>query len=238
MSNQAQAVTSTAKDQTKADQVTMNIDDVENFASESVTAFVTYDRTVAKAGVTKLETVKDACAYLPAKLTAADYDRLVSKGVKASLALAVKRGKLEEGTAFKVASQLKKVALAIANGIKPEDGMGFIPFYNAAVIALEAPSYGYVYGLEPGAKRSGAPVGTTSKRKGTGRAATSAAASAASAATVQTATAAKDPMLAAALILTKGAEQRAQKLVIVMQSFASEFDRWTATIIPNETPKT
>jgi len=234
MSNQAQAVTSTAKDQTKADQVTMNIDDVENFASESVTAFVTYDRTVAKAGVTKLETVKDACAYLPAKLTAADYDRLVSKGVKASLALAVKRGKLEEGTAFKVASQLKKVALAIANGIKPEDGMGFIPFYNAAVIALEAPSYGYVYGLEPGAKRAGAPVGTTSKRKGTGRAAASAPAPKVE---VQTAGAAKDPMLAAALILTKGQETRAQKLVVVMQSFVSEFDKWTATIIPNETPK-
>jgi hypothetical protein len=214
-------------------QVTMNIDNVEAFAGESVTAFVAFDRSVSKASVTKMEAIQEAAGYLPAGLTASDYDRLVGKAVRASLAQAVKRGKLEDGTSSKIASQLKKVALALANGLKPEAGQGFIPFYNAAVIALEAPSYAHVYGVAEGAKRTGKPAGTASHARKT-NAQTQAPKSAP--VTEVVAQADPNPLRAAALILTKGHAARADKLVTVMGSFVEEFDKWTATILEVKTP--
>jgi hypothetical protein len=211
--------------------LTMNVDDVENFASESVTAFVAFDRTVSKASLTKMEAVKEAALVLPKGMTGADYDRLCRKAVKASLALAVKRGEMEDGTASKVASQLKTVALALANGIKPEDGQGFVPFYNECVTRLASdPTLAHVYGSAP---KAGAPAGTASTRKGTGRKGASSGAQvpAGEPASGNATPANRDPMLAAALILTRGQETRAAKLVTVMQSFVTEFDKWTGTIL-------
>lgn len=213
----------------------MTSDDVEEFAKVGVGAFASFERAVANASRSKMESVLEACGILPKGITDADYGRLVGKAIREELATAVRRSKLTQGTAAKVASQLKAVCLAVQNGWTPDDKMGFTPAYEASVAFLAKPEVkAHVYGET----KVGAPAGTVSARKGTGRkgAATGETSKPASG----TATPAhRDPLMAAALILTGGQETRAGQLVAIFQrpGFVAEFDKWAATVIPTEAPK-
>lgn len=211
-----------AKAAPDAPKLTMVSDNVEAFAQETVNAFVVHDRAVAKAARTKLESVVDAAAYLPTALTAADWERLVGRAFRSELAVQVKRGKLTQGSAAKVGSQVKTVTLALANGWKVPEGAGFGPAYEEAVKALKGPSFAHVWGEGP---KQGAPAGTVSKAKKEPKPG--------AAATTPTVTEAREEltMEVAALMVCNGNAARAAKLQVIMGSFAAEFDKWAETII-------
>lgn len=224
--------------------VVLSTDHVESFAETVATAFQKFQTDVSKATKSQAETVLEACADIRKALegqvpfTASDYERTLGKALKAELAVRVKRGKLEASTASKKGSNMKAVALAVISGaLTPEDGEGFASMYERSVKALASPAYAYVYGEAP---KAGAPAGTVSQRKGSGRRGGASGPPTASPAvpggtvsgTNKSGPAAREENLRnAALALGMGDRERSERFYVVATKFAKEFDAWASTII-------
>jgi hypothetical protein len=235
--------------------LTFTTDHVEAFSQTVATAFCTFEASVNKATRTQMETVAEACADLRTAcgnltLTASVYERVLGKALKAELSVRVKRGKLAEGTASKKASQMKSVALALVNNaLTPDEGEGFASVYERSVKALADPTFAHVFD----APKQGAPAGTASAKKGTGRKAlgskpggasggpTASPQAAASKDAVEHATEAAEA--AAAKIFAGGDNvvamrlyQRRAKVLAILANHIELFDKWAEGVEPTDQP--
>lgn len=210
-----------------------------NAAGAMVSAIGKYE----KAKVTLMGALADACKLIGVPLTSAQYDKQVRPYLADAFKAAArsKNSAVTDGTVTQYASKLKTAVLAIlSKAAEPHAGESFFAFYDRAAKAL--PSATFTVGEGDNAqtvkvwnaetakgRKAGAKVG----RKGVSLPGAVADANA-SAATSGEGGFNRKPAVAAALILTGNNEARAQRLVVVMQSYASEFDRWCASILTDQ----
>lgn len=186
---------------------------------------------------TLLTSVASAVAVIGDALSAAQYDRQFKPYLSAGFERAVKRGDISQRTADQYGSKLKTAVLAIlSKTAEPVAGETFWEFYDRAAQAL--PSATLANGAkvwEASAKR-GRKVGAKVAPKGGSHDPTASVilkAGGLSADKVEGGFDRSAPM-AAALILCKGNEARAQRLVTVLQSYVAEFDKWAATVLTDQ----
>lgn len=192
-----------------------------------------------KAKRTLLASVAEALTVITVPLTAAQYDRQFKPYLSEGFASAVKRGDITQKTADQYSSKLKTAVLAIlAKVAAPQAGETFWEFYDRAATALPSATVTQGEGdnaqtvpvWEASAKR-GRKVGMKVGGKKSGGPLPGAVADADASATHSgEAGFNRSPEMAAALILTKGNEARAARLVLVLQSYAPEFDKWVGTV--------
>jgi hypothetical protein len=176
-----------------------------------------------RASVDLLTSYSKAVGGLKVKgMTAVQYDRQFRPTFDAELAKRVKAKALKESSAKVASSRAKTIVLALANGVKPIVGETVGEFKERASAWL------------PTAKVGGAPVWEAATKRGpkTGakRSGGKLANSAGAARDAETGSDERRDM-AAALILTGGNRQRAERLCVVLGSYADDFDKWTATIL-------
>lgn len=163
-------------------------------------------------------------------LTAAQYDRQIAPSMREAFK-AKARGKsgLSETTLASYRSRLKTFCLAFCSGLEGMTPLAgeTMPVFLARVaeplskaVLLNGER---VWSAEQG--KAGRAAGTKVKGKGTGGGNTLTAHTSGEGGLDIA------PAKAAALILTKGNEARAQRLVIVMASYGEDFDKWCASIL-------
>lgn len=213
----------------KTQLASVSTDTVRKAATQTVAAVVACEG----AKVRLLEAVAKAVSAIGQPLTAKQYDRQFRPFLDKGFARAEALGKLKDGTGKQYASKLKTAVLAIlSKAAEPVAGESFWAFYDRAAQAL------------PSAKLSnGAPVWEVSAKRGrkvgakqppkAGGAMPKAIAEANASLSADKVEGGFDrsPAIAAALILCKGNEARAQRLVMILQSYTAEFDKWAATVL-------
>lgn len=213
----------------------MDSDDVLNFAGTAVNAFKAAARGEARVAATLLESVVESAGYIGKALTASEYSRVVGKETLRQFKRAVDQNRLTAGTASVRRSQLKTSVLAIlANLATPAEGEGFVSFVERAGDALKGAKL--ADGRLIRDEATGGKPRKPDQRGGTGSKGGGRRAGAGVVAATVVAT--EEPrdvvMQRAALVLTEGNPTRAAKLVVVLTNFAAEFDKWTATILTEQ----
>jgi hypothetical protein len=215
----------------------LDANSAKRFATTACSAFVKQEAAITKARATAMETVSKAAAFFGRGVTANEYDRSVGALLKASFAEAVTKGQMTEGSASKARSRVKACTLAIlANVAVPAQGEGFESFYNRANVALKGATLKdgrAVYDATKAGKKAGG------VRKGVGsKGGTSKGAQATVAKSEPSKPMTRDErQLQAALALVGDHPERARKLVIVVQSFVEELDKFMSTVIPADERK-
>lgn len=190
--------------------------------------------TCEKAKRTLLTSVAEAVALVGMALNAAQYDRQFKPYLAEGFAKSVKRGDISQKTADQYASKLKTAVLAILSGAAtPIAGETFWEFYDRATPLLVSAKLengspvweasakrGRKVGAKQPSKPGGALPGHIAQANRDGSAADSAGEGFN-----------RSPKTAAALILTGNNEARAQRLLIVLQSYAEQFDRFAETVL-------
>lgn len=216
--------------QTSTNQISAK--DLKAFTGACVGAYTSHQDTMTKASATRLEKVSRACGGLPKGLTSQGYDKQVGPALVAAFKVVVDAGKMTEGTASKERSNLKTLVLACLNGFAPGQGEGYGPAVERAGDYLVDRKNAQGEPIR-NAKTGGKPRVPTA-RKGVGSKGGKSKGSGAGKLTPVSGTEPGfkgSPQLAAALILTKNNKARADKLVIIMETYCDEFDRWTSTVI-------
>lgn len=204
------------------------------FTSAAVSAFAGHASTIQKAGLTLMDRVAKAAGAIGKPITAATYDAKCGPLVAKAFEVKVKAEAMTQGTANKVRSQLKLATLAIlSNAATPEPGEGFNAFLARAAECIGAAKLADgtpVWAAKVGRK----PVQGKAQAKAAGKAVKQAAqqeAKALSSKSGDAPTARVTPQMAAALILSGDNRSRAARLVKVMESYAAEFDKWSAALL-------
>lgn len=226
MSKQTQA---SAQPKAQPARLILDVAQINAFAKATANAFAQDEALRAKASQTLMERVAKAVAHIGKPITASQYDTRLSGVVAKAFAAKVEAGAMTEGTASKTRSQVKTATLAIlSNAATPEPGEGFKAFVSRAaeVMANAKLADGTpVWASKVGRK---AKVGKAQARKG---GASGAPTGSPQGAPERTAPTGRSPEIAAAMILCKDNATRAAKLVKVLESFASEFDKWASAIL-------
>lgn len=199
--------------------------------------------TCEKAKRTLLASVAGAVAAIGVPLTAAQYDRQFRPYLNEAFASQVKRNAIRKETADQYASKLKTAVLAIlSKSAEPAAGETFWEFYDRAAKALPSATFTVGEGdnaqtvkVWEASQKRGRKVGATQPKKTGGGAMPGAVAEAnASAANNGEGGFNRSPAMAAALILTRNNERRAQLLVSILKTHAENFDRWAETQLTDE----
>lgn len=169
-------------------------------------------------------------------LSAAQYDRQFAPDFRKALEASVSRGKLKEATAGQYKSKVKTAMLALLSGLSPIAGETFWDFYDRASGFLPDAKLADGSPVWSTQGKAGRPAGKKSKGKvsvteNAGLRMFSDALASAGDARDEEGGFDRRPFVAAALILAKGNEARAQRLVIVAESYPEAFDKWTASIL-------
>lgn len=184
--------------------------------------------TCEKAKRTMLASLMTAVAGITVPISAAQYDRQVMPHIKAGFARSVARKDISEKTASQYGAKLKTAVLALVNKVAaPISGETFWEFYDRASVALVAAKLADGSPVWEAASKRGPKAGKAkaSKPKPVAQDAEPLSASKGEAGFN------RSPALAAALILTGGNETRASRLIAVLETYTSEFDRWSADIL-------
>lgn len=191
--------------------------------------------TCEKAKRTLLTSVAEAVALVGMALNAAQYDRQFKPYLAEGFAKAVKRGDISQKTADQYASKLKTAVLAILSGAAtPIAGETFWEFYDRATPLLVSATLANGSPVWEASAKRGRKVGARQPAKPGGGALPGHIAQAnrdGSAADSAGDGFNRSPKTAAALILTGNNEARAQRLLIVLQSYAEQFDRFAETVL-------
>lgn len=180
--------------------------------------------TFEKAKLTLMDKLFDAIKPLSSEMNAKQWDKQVAPYIKAGLATS----KLSDKVQSSYASMCKTAGLAILSKLaSPNAGESLREFYDRASTAIVGAK------LADGSALWEGKVGRTKTAKGA-----SAPRNVSGVSAVQSAGDVSDseggfnrsPKLAAALMLA-GSESRAQRLLIVLETYAEAFDRWTSTIL-------
>jgi hypothetical protein len=211
----------------------VSADVVKAAANSTVKAVVSCEG----AKVRLMSAVAEAVATIGQPLTAKQYDRQFKPSLDAGFARAEKAGKVKEGTGRQYASKLKTAVLALLCGAaSPIAGETFWEFYSRAAPLVANAKLANGAPVWEATKKAGRKVGHKVPKKTGGGAMPGAV----HLANVEGSKGDSDdqeggfnrsPAIAAALILTKGNEARAQRLVTVLQTYTPEFDKWAATIL-------
>lgn len=204
-------------------------------AAQVAKAFASAVKRRESADVSFMLTTVAAAKLIGTPLTASQYDAQIGPYVREAFS-AKAMSSVAETSRASYRSRFKTLALAVCSGLpafQPKAGEGLASFLGRVAEPLASAKLkdgrriwdtakqgrtASAPGSKPGAKSGGAAGGPT-----TGG----------SAGSVNDSEGGLDvkPAMAAALILARGNTSRAQRLVTVMQTYAEEFDRWTASIL-------
>lgn len=206
---------------------------VERVATATVKAFVRSVQSEAKAQQTLLAAVVAQAKVIGRAMSAAEYDLTLGRAISGRFAAAVQKGQLTESTAASARSRIKTALLALLAGFQPKPGEGFRAFYDRA--GTDFIPTAKVGGKPLWPAKTGKPRAAAGSKAGKAGSATGGKVEGASGTEPEVTDA--NAFQRAALIVCKGSQARAAKLVVIMTSFRDEFDKWAETVIPAEKPK-
>lgn len=204
-------------------------------------AFAKAQDKLGKANTTYMAEALAAAQLINCPITAGQYDRQVAPSVRA--AFKASRSALTRDSASSAMSRLKTFTLAVCTAqpdFQPVAGETFRAFLDRIAEPLTKAT---LPPLKEGdaprpvwdTAKQGKPAKAPGSRPG-GKSGTALPGAVASAATVGDGEGGLNarPIAAAAMIVCGQNAARAQRLCIVMQSYASEFDKWTSTILTDD----
>jgi hypothetical protein len=202
-------------------------------------AFATVKAVVSceKSKRTLLTAVASAVTSIGEALSAAQYDRQFKPYLASGFERAVKRGDISQRTADQYGSKLKTAVLAIlSKTAEPMAGETFWEFYDRAAEALPKATLANGAPVWEASSKRGRKVGAKVAPKGGSHDPAAAAILKEGGLSADKVEGGFDrsPAVAAALILCKGNEARAQRLVAILQSYTAEFDKWAATVLTDK----
>lgn len=233
---QTAARASKASKPAKAKGAALEHQTVERVATATVTAFLKAKKTEDGAQQTLLASVVAQAKAIGRAMSASEYDLTLGRAIAGRFAAAVQKGILTESTAASARSRIKTALLALMAGFAPKAGEGFRAFYDraGADFILTAKIGGKpIWEAKAGKKRAAA--GSKSGKAGSASGGPTASPQGPAGGEPEVTDA--NAFQRAALIVCKGSQARAAKLVIVMTSYRAEFDKWAETIIPAPEPR-
>lgn len=212
---------------------------VADVAKASVAAYAAMQTTTDNADRTLLAKLVEQAKRVGRPIGAAEYGQTIGPAVAAQMKALVSKGKVTESTAATAASRIKTALIGLACGMKPNAGEGFRAFYTRVSDARDTLKAGGqpAFSAASGGRPKVAKGAKTGKKGG------------ASGATVTPASGTEAPAdpnarRAAALILAKGSEARADamleglkrpalfdKAMAALARFPDEFSKWADTVV-------